>query len=233
MGNRGVVHLKRHGACDLWTNRTAVQQVVRANVRGVVLFGADLVRNVFTFDTLPDHLKLRRVFRLGLTHGIHGITNSVIPLHGGGKVFTANKCGISDGLGWFSQHKNTTVFHAQSAGGYTQMFGASSQQHTTGLRSRIANRLGTHAQTSASAAATLVGGETGVSHDDVHLVIGHVQLIGNKLGNSHVQALAAIHLAKVHGHQTVFANAQPCVQSGGVRAHHHRYSCLSRSIASH
>ena len=113
------------------------------------------------------------------------------------------------------------------------MFGACSQQHTAGLGSRIANGLGTHAQTSASAAATLVRGEAGITHDDVHLVIGHVKLISNKLGNGHVQALAAIHLAKVHGHQTVFANAQPSVQSGRMRAYHHGYSGLGRSITSH
>ena len=233
MGNRGVIHLKRYGACDLRTNRTAVQQVVWANVGGVVLFTADLVRNVFALDTLPHHLKLRRVFGLGLTHRIHGVANGVVPLHGSGKIFTANQCGISDGLGWFSQHKNTTVFHAQGTDGHTQMFGACRQQHAAGFGSSIANRLGTHAQTSASAAATLVGGEAGVSHDDVHLVIRHIKLISHKLGNGHVQALATIHLAKVHGHQTVFANAQPSVQSGRMRAYHHGYSSLGRSITSH
>ena len=210
-----------------------MQQVVWANVGGVVLFGVDLVRNVFALNALPHHFELRRVFGLGLTGNIHGVANGVVPLHGSGKIFTANQCGISDRLGWFSQHKNTPVFHAQSTDRHTQILCACRQQHAAGFGSSIANRLGTHAQTSASAAATLVGGEAGVSHDDVHLFIGHVKLVSYKLGNGHVQALAAIHLAKVHGHQTVFANAQPCVQSGRVRAHHHWYSCLCRSIASH
>ena len=210
-----------------------MQQVVRANVSGVMLFTADLVRNVFALDALPHQLELRRVFGLGLAHRIHGVANGVIPLHGGGKILTANQRGVSDRLSGFSQHKNTTVFHAQSAGWHTQLLGTCGHQNAAGFSSSVANGSGTHAQTGASATAPLVGGKAGVSHDDVNLVIGHIKLISNKLGNGHVQALAAIHLAKVHGHQTVFANAQPCVQSGGVRAYHHRYGSLGSRISSH
>ena len=82
-------------------------------MRGVVLFGSHLIRNVFALDALSHDLVLRHIFRLGRTLGIHAITYGVIPLQGSAKIFAANQIGVTHALCGVSLHKHAAVVSSQ------------------------------------------------------------------------------------------------------------------------
>jgi len=88
-----------------------MQEVVWANVSGVVLHGTDFGFNVFSLDALAHNFVVGGILGFGQTLHIHGVANLIVPSQVGGEVFPPNELRIGHTFAGVAGDKNFAVVH--------------------------------------------------------------------------------------------------------------------------